>query len=277
MPRGSTLSNANLMLLVAVVLPPRALDVLGPVVEERTIQTTYGTVGPLALRAAEPGLAAWIQPYSGLPTRTDPRSTLLAAKELGVQRLLNWDAAVAVNPVLGRGQPLIVADYVDFTRHQPTTYFSGSGIGDIEQSPALCPQMAAALSHVLPGAPHGVYLGVDGPRRETQAEARLFRQWGIDVIGQNLVPEVSLAKELELCYAGLVTVGSYSADQATLAHPGEVRMGLELVTEALPAFLRLLIDPPNCNCATVLSGAKRSGLLADQWWAGDIRESRPGG
>jgi 5'-methylthioadenosine phosphorylase len=269
------MSSTNLLLLVAVVLPPKALDVLGSVVDERMVETVYGSVGPLALRAPESGPVVWVQPYSGLPTRTDPRATLLAAKQLGIQRVLNWDAAIAINSVLGRGQPLIVTDYMDFTRHQPTTFFTEVGIEGIEQVPPVCPQMTAALSRVLPVAPSAVYMGVDGPRRETPAEARLFRSWGIDVIGQNLVPEISLAKELELCYAGLVTVKEYGADQAAIAPQGELRRGLELVIEALPHFLCLLSEPPTCNCGTALSGAKKRGMLSENWWAGNVKEHLP--
>ena len=40
--------DASLLILLAVLLPPRSLDVLGPVVEERTVSTDYGTVGPVA-------------------------------------------------------------------------------------------------------------------------------------------------------------------------------------------------------------------------------------
>ncbi len=260
------MSKADLLLLIAVILPPRALDVLGPVREERTIQTRYGTVGPVALRALDHGPGVWVQPYSGMPGRTDPRATLLAAKQLGVQRVLNWDSVVAINPVLGRGQPLIVTDYMDFTRHQPTTFFSEEGVSDIAQVPPVCPQMAQALSQVLPMAPGVVYLGVDGPRRETGAEARLFRTWGADVVGQNLVPEISLAKELELCYAGLATVQAHSADRPQ-GHPsGELRRGLELVMEQLPAFLAELQGPPTCDCAHHLNTARGRGFLADNWW-----------
>ena len=60
------MSDANLLLLLAIVLPPRVLDVLGPVVEERTVETRYGRVGPLALRRSTDGSGVWIQPYSGL-------------------------------------------------------------------------------------------------------------------------------------------------------------------------------------------------------------------
>jgi 5'-methylthioadenosine phosphorylase len=190
----------------------------------------------------------------------------MAAKKLGVQRVLNWDAGVAINPLLGRGQPVIVTDYIDFTRHQPQTFFEREGIGSIEQNPAVCPQMVGALSEAIAVAPGGVYLGVDGPRRETAAEARMFRQWGVDMLGQNIVPEITLAKELELCYAGLVTIEHLSADQPQLRRQGELRRSLEMVIHALPAFVQRLDEPTLCGCAARLSAARKRGLLAEDWW-----------
>lgn len=260
------MSDASLLLLLAIVLPPAALDVLGPVVDERSIETRYGTVGPLALRRKDGEPGVWVQPYSGLPSRTDPRATLLAARKLGVSRVLNWDGGVAVNTMLNRGQPVIVVDYIDFTRHQPQTFFQQEGISAIEQNWPVCPQMTTALFDVLPSAPAGVCLGVDGPRRETAAEARMFRLWGADVLGQNIVPEIMLAAELELCYAGLVTVETMSADQQQLAHQGEVRRGLGMVVEALPYFIHALTDPATCGCANRLNAARKRGLLAEDWW-----------
>jgi 5'-methylthioadenosine phosphorylase len=260
------LPDANLLLLLAVVLPPKALDLLGPVVEERVVETRYGRVGPLALRRSAQGMGVWVQPYSGLPSRTDPRATLLASKHLGVRRVLNWDAGVAINSLLGPGQPAIVVDYIDFTRHQPQTFFESEGIGSIDQVPPVCPQMTTALSNALGMAPGGVCLGVDGPRRETAAESRMFRLWGADMIGQNMVPEITLAAELELCYAGLVTIEHLSADQQPLPRQGEVRHGLELVIRALPDFVYALAEPATCGCADRLSAARRRGLLAENWW-----------
>lgn len=260
------MSEVNLLLLLAVVLPPAALDVLGPVVDERRLETRFGVVGPLALRQQPGGPGVWVQPYSGLPSRTDPRATLLAAKMLEVRHVLNWDEGVAVNSLLQRGQPVVMVDYIDFTRHQPHTFFQNEGISSLDQGLPICPQMTASLFDAIPNAPGAVYLGVDGPRRETAAEARMFRQWGVDVLGQNIVPEVSLAAELELCYAGLVTVNSLSADQQQFPRQGEVRHGLEMVIEALPHFVSALSEPAVCGCGNRLSVAHKRGLLAQDWW-----------
>ena len=246
--------DASLLILLAVLLPPRSLDVLGPVVEERTVNTDYGTVGPVALRAPDAGPRVWILPYTGLPTRTDPRATVVAARQLGVRRILNWDMAIGVNHMLQRGQPVIAGDFIDWTRHQPDTLLTTTrrpfGYDDTSRPPGFCTDMRRALAAHLP-APEGVYLGVDGPRRETPSEARLFRRWGVDLIGQNLVPEVALAHDAGLCYAGLATVHHYSSDQSTPVREGEVRAGLELVLETLPSLAQTLstLDPCTCRAA----------------------------
>lgn len=265
-PTPIPLPEADLLLLLAVVLPPSALDLLGPVVDERFVSTSYGDIGPLALRRSPSGRGVWVQPYSGLPSRTDPRSTLLAARKLGVQQVLNWDTAIALNPLLSRGQPVIVTDTIDFVRHQPHTFFESEGITGIHQSPPVCPQMSEALARALPMAPGGVYVGVDGPRRETAAEARMFRLWGGDVLGYNLIPEIALAGELELCYAGITTVTDGSADRYFPSVEGEMRAGLELVLESLPHFVELLAAPATCGCGERLSAPRKGGLLATEWW-----------
>lgn len=247
--------NSNLLILIAVLLPPMSLDTLGKVVAERTVQTPYGDVGPLALRQSVTGPAVWIEPYTGLPDRTDPRATIYAAGELGVRRILNWEMGVAVDPELTRGQPVIAADYIDWTRRLPNTFIERKRLDfdfdadALAHRSAFCPQMAAALHAVLPGTPDAVYLGIDGPRRETAAEARMFRAWGVDALGQNTVPEVTLAQELGLCYSSLITMGALAADQPQPTHGGELRHSLERILQALPDFIQAIDGPFTCDCA----------------------------
>ena len=54
--------TANLLLLIAVLLPPKALDVLGAVIDERTVLTPYGEAGPLAFTL---NLPAFYEPDHG--------------------------------------------------------------------------------------------------------------------------------------------------------------------------------------------------------------------
>ncbi len=244
-------AEPSLLLAVGVLLPPAALDTLGPVLEERCLETPFGSVGPLARRQPHSGPPLWLLPYTGSPMRTDPRATIYAAASLGLSQLLLWDIATTLHTWLHRGQTAIAADFIDATRRQPHTF---AGTPDIELPEAplpggFCPRMTAALKAALPLAPEVVYLGIDGPQRETAAEARMFRTWAADVVGQNLLPEARLARELGLCCAGLVIVNSYAADLAAPIQPGEVRSGLGATLAALPELVAALTERAQCGCA----------------------------
>jgi 5'-methylthioadenosine phosphorylase len=236
------------------------------VITERVVDTPWGTIGPMAERALPDGPTFLVQPYFGLPTRLDPRATVWAARQLDIQRVIGWDAGVALNRLLRRGDTVIVDDYIDNTHHQPTTLFEEQGVGGIGQVPAFCPQIRKALCDVVPATVDGgVYLAVDGPRRETVAEARLYRSWGGDVIGQNLIPEAVLAKELGLCYAGLVTVVDRAADLPVSPASGEVRAALRVIINALPQAVQALAGEPTCNCQQRNAGASARQPLVGSW------------
>jgi hypothetical protein len=50
---------------------------------------------------------------------------------------------------------------------------------------------------------------MEGPQFSTKAESRLYRQWGVDVIGMTNMPEAKLAREAELCYATMALATDY--------------------------------------------------------------------
>lgn len=253
-PNGltATMTSPGVLLLTAVYLPPRALDELGLLVEERTVHTRHGDVGPIAFRRSADGVSTWVQPYFGLPMRTDPRATMLAAKALGVQRVLMWDIGAGINHAYRRGQTVIAVDLIDRTRHQPATFHDSPEFEDLppasEETATFCPECTEILRETYYTAPPAVVVGTDGPRRETPAEAAMIRTWGGDVICHNIVPEAFLARELGLCFGAVVTVNSYSHDQYRESVEGEVRAGLEYTMQRMPSVLRRMSEPVTCRC-----------------------------
>ncbi len=268
------MSTPQVLLLPAVLLPPRSLERLGALVEEVTVATPWGEVGPIARRELPDGTGVYILPYSGHPTRLDPRGTVWAAKELGVRRILTWERLVGLSHVLGRGDVVIPTDYIDWTRRLPTTIFAERGAGYLQQVPPFCPETHDILRREIEatGMPvhEGIYLGVDGPRRETPAEARMYQMWGATVLGMNVIPEVALAKELELCYGVLGTVTEIGADRPAQPPGGEVRETLRTVIARLPGIIRHLSGTPQCTCGESQAGARARGILPEDWhaWAG---------
>lgn len=253
------------LLILAQPVPPRALEGLGDFVESRQIDTPYGAVGPCARRRPPGGRDIWILPYFGGPARTDPRATLWAAKSLGVQRILAWDSVAGLDPQLQRGDIILPADYIDWTKHQPGTFFATYGTGYISQTPPFCPDISAAIRRHLPQARPVIYLGDEGPRHETAAEAAMFRQWGAQVRGLNLVPETYLAKELELCFAAVGVVTRLGADRQRSQPSGQVRSADRTILAALPAIFADLPHPPTCGCDHLQAAARQRGILPADW------------
>ncbi len=50
---------------------------------------------------------------------------------------------------------------------------------------------------------------MEGPQFSTLAESKLYRSWGMDVIGMTNLQEAKLAREAEICYATLALVTDY--------------------------------------------------------------------
>jgi 5'-methylthioadenosine phosphorylase len=246
--------QADWLILLSVLLPPFAMNQMGLVAVERTLETPFGMVGPLALRRVPHGPSVWILPYTGTATRTDPRATIYAAHLLGVRQIVAWDTVIALNPVLPRGQVAVMADYIDFTRGPGSFDGAPPSLPLNPEAPlrAVCPRLTNALRRAMPFAVDIVYVGIDGPRRETAAEARIFRQWGGDVVGQNVIPEAALAQEAGICFAGLVTVAELSAERSQTPPRGEVRASLEATLSLIPTMLSLA-SSETCDCLGTVS------------------------
>ena len=64
----------------------------------------------------------------------------------------------------------------------------------------------------------GTYLCMEGPQFSTRAESRLYRQWGVDVIGMTNMPEAKRwPARPELCYATLALATDYDCWHASAA------------------------------------------------------------
>ena len=222
---------------VCFILPPELVPD-GAVVER---ETPYGVVVEQAgvlLRA--PG--------------TDPRALIYAAKAAGVRHLLAGDVVQPVSPLLEPGDLVIPADTVDQTRLRPFTFFAGKGYGFIKLDPPFCPVLAERLAEaaraLTPRAfRRATYVGIDGPREATEAEQRMYRQWGADVAGPGLLPEAYLARELELHYAAAVAVG-----------PADVLAVLRRAAAGGAAG-----RAGACACGQAMAGPKAAGLVGEDW------------
>ena len=173
------------------------------------------------------------------PARVNYRANLYALKDLGVEAVVSWTAAAAITHNLSIGQLVIPDDLIDMTRHRPTTFFENSGLGLLRQFPVFCPRLRRALADVLneahlPFQPEGTVAVTEGPRLETPSEVRLLANAGAQLITHTLAPDFALAKELQMCFAGVCHVASY-AETGSRHRPfstGTLFSGLTQASEA---------------------------------------------
>ena len=76
----------------------------------------------------------------------------------------------------------------------------------------------------------GTYVCMEGPQFSTLAESKLYRSWGMDVIGMTNLQEAKLAREAEICYATLALVTDYDC-----WHEEEQAVSVDAILDVLRA------------------------------------------
>jgi 5'-methylthioadenosine phosphorylase len=213
------------------------------------------------------------------------RANLYALKALGVEKILAWVAPGSLREEMAPGDLVVPHDVLDEGKGGPHTFYSGVGWGFIRHNPVFCPELREALLGALAGAPfpvhdRAVYVATTGPRLETAAEVRKFALLGGDLVGQTLVPEVFLARELEFCYVGLTYVVNYAEGLVDRPYqPGVLFEGLaapeevdkvravesafpELILRLLPA---LAGTARRCSCPRLMERYRLRGDITSDW------------
>jgi 5'-methylthioadenosine phosphorylase len=102
---------------------------------------------------------------------------------------------------------------------------------------------------------------MEGPQFSTLAESKLYRSWGMDVIGMTNLQEAKLAREAEICYATLALVTDYDCwhpdhDSVTVdLIIGNLMQNAATAQKAIAEAIGRIDGPRTCECATALATA----------------------
>jgi 5'-methylthioadenosine phosphorylase len=223
--------------------------------------------------------------YSSTAPYVNYRANIWALKEVGVERILSWSGPGAINPDYKPGDYVIPDDLLDFTKGRPATFFTGQGLGFIRQNPVFCPQARTAMAEALEAAgaiyyQPATYACTEGPRLETPAEIRMLRILGADMVGMTIVPEVFLARELEMCYASLCYITNFAEGtrhlpyekgvlfEGTLAKEDKtvVAEAVKNMGQLIPQTLARLSDVVrDCPCKDAMLRYRRRGDIGQDW------------
>jgi len=187
--------------------------------EETTISTPFGDPsGPYVIGTLRGKRVAFLARHGVghrlLPSELNFRANIYGMKVLGVERILS---ASAVGSLKMEYKPLdiVVPDqFFDRTKGRISTFFGNGIVAHVAFAHPLCPDLSkiAAGSAAKVGATvhrGGTYVNMEGPQFSTLAESKLYRSWGMDVIGMTNLQEAKLAREAEICYATLALVTDY--------------------------------------------------------------------
>jgi len=200
------------------------------------------------------------------PTDLNFRANIWGLKSLGVEWVIAISAVGSMKEHI-RPLDLVIPDqFFDATKRRISTFFGEGIVGHIGMADPICPQLATILEKAARqgGATvhrGGTYLCIEGPQFSTRAESRIYRTWGVDVIGMTNVPEVKLAREAELCYATLAMATDYDVwhdTHAAVSVDVVVKTLLQNVATAKNVLARAIPDiaPPRaCDCPHLLKDA----------------------
>ena len=242
------------------------------IIKQLKVKTPFGepsdkfTVGKLE------GKEVVFLPRHGVGHRISPseinyRANIFAMKKLKVQRIISVTACGSLKEELKPLDFVVVDQFVDRTNSgRKVSFFNRGIVSHIVFSHPVCPQLSAGLyaagkSLNLNMHKTGTYLNMEGPQFSTLAESKLYRSWGMDVIGMTNLAEAKLCREAEICYSTLACITDYDC-----WHPDCASVTLEMVMSNLQKnvehakkiiskVIRELSPQPECGCGQALKFA----------------------
>jgi 5'-methylthioadenosine phosphorylase len=212
-----------------------------------------------------------------LPSEINFRANIFGMKLLGVEYILS---ASAVGSLKEEYRPLdiVIPDqFFDRTKARPSTFFGRGLVAHVGFAHPFCRVLSgiACESGRQAGATvheGGTYVCMEGPQFSTLAESRLYRTWGMDVIGMTNLQEAKLAREAEICYTTIALVTDYDC-----WHPDHDSVTVDMVVSTLlqnakmaqQIIARAVSNLPygrTCECASALKYAllTRPDAMSDQ-------------
>jgi len=152
------------------------------------------------------------------PHRVNYRANLWALRQVGIRKVVGVAAVGSINTAMAPGSIVIPDQIIDYTYGRDHTYFDDTltQVTHIDFSSPYCEVLrqellaSASTANIKAGA-GGTYGATQGPRLETSMEINRLENDGCDLVGMTGMPEASLARELEMCYACCAVVANWAA------------------------------------------------------------------
>ncbi|MCL2073434.1 MAG: purine-nucleoside phosphorylase [Marinilabiliaceae bacterium] len=133
-------------------------------------------------------------------------------KMMGIETLIVSNATGGLNPDFKVGDIMIITDHINMFGTNPLLGKNIAALGprfpDMSQAydKKLITKALEIADRNNIEVKQGVYLGTSGPTFETPSEYKLFRIMGADVVGMSTVPEVIVARHMNMTCFGVSIV-----------------------------------------------------------------------
>ena len=239
--------------------------------EERVISTPFGEPsGPYIVATLRGKRVAFLARHGAghriSPSELNFRANIYGFKWLGVERILSASAVGSLKEEYRPLDILVPDQFFDRTKGRISTFFGRGIVAHVAFAHPLCGDLSAiaADSAAQVGATvhrGGTYVNMEGPQFSTLAESRLYRSWGMDVIGMTNLQEAKLAREAEICYATMAMVTDYDCwraghDDVTVDQIVAVmHQNAANAAKVLRAAVRAVPAECTCGCASAMQHA----------------------
>ncbi|MEO0650991.1 MAG: S-methyl-5'-thioadenosine phosphorylase [Planctomycetota bacterium] len=240
-------------------------------VREETLATPFGDPSDAYVCGTLGGVQMVFLPRHGRGHRISPselntRANIWGMKRLGVTHIVSISAVGSMREDIVPGQFVVIDQFFDRTRHRPDTFFSDGIVAHVHFADPVCDDVRQALIGACGEAgvvvhDGGTYLNMEGPQFSTRAESKIYRQWGVDVIGMTNLQEARLAREAELCYATLAMATDFDCwheehdDVSVEAVVATIKQNVANARAVIQAVAPRIAAGPRCRYADALAGA----------------------
>lgn len=174
----------------------------------------FGTIGDKKVVAMQ-GRFHYYEGYS-MQEVTFPVRVM---KYIGVTKLIVSNASGGVNPNYKVGTIAIITDHVNMMPEHPLRGKNDSRFGPrfVNMNEPYSPKMIAKIKEIAKASnievQDGVYMGLQGPTFETLHEYKMVKVIGADCVGMSTVPEVIVARHMELETFGISVITDIGSEE----------------------------------------------------------------
>jgi 5'-methylthioadenosine phosphorylase len=241
------------------------------ILREERVRTPFGdpsdryVVGRLEGRPVA-FLARHGRGHSLMPSELNFRANIFGFKLLGAEWILSASAVGSMKEEVKPLDILIPDQFFDRTNGRAGTFFGNGLIVHVSVADPTCHVLGDVLYRAgrqVGATMHkgGTYLCIEGPQFSTRAESRIYRGWGVDVIGMTNLQEAKLAREAEICYATMALITDYDVwheteeDVSVDSVVAILRQNAATARAVLRAAVTMIPAERSCPCAHALRDA----------------------